>query len=89
MAAITVLFWGPTLLVTPLNRALNFLGHRRLKLYLDVARAAGLVLAFFLLPGPGKLVGMAVVAALSSVAILLATRHHIRRYRSARARCST
>jgi hypothetical protein len=88
MAAITVLFWGPTLVATPLNRALNFLGHRRLKLYLDLLRAAGLVLAFVLISGPGKLVGMAVVAALSSGAILLATRHHIRRYRSVRTRSS-
>jgi hypothetical protein len=84
MTGITVLFWGPTLVVTPLSRALNFLGHNRLKLYLDLFRAAGLGLVFLLLTGPDKLVGMAVVAAVTSCAILVATRHHIRRFRAGR-----
>ncbi|PWW21834.1 hypothetical protein JD79_00975 [Geodermatophilus normandii] len=84
MAGITVLFWGPTLLLTPLSRVLNFLGHNRLKLWLDLFRAGGLVLAFFLLPGPAKLVGMAVVAAVASGAIYVATRRQIRRFRAGR-----
>ena len=74
IAVATLLFWGPQLAVTPLNRVLNFARHHGTRLVWETARAGSLTAAFLVTEGVTRLVVMGVVIAVASGAMVPLTR---------------
>jgi hypothetical protein len=70
----TVLFWGPLLTGTPVNRLPNFLSRDGQRLFFDAARAALVTAAVLLLSGLGQLIVMGVAMAVTGVLLVPMTR---------------
>jgi hypothetical protein len=77
VAVATVLFWGPLLTGTVVNRVPNFLGRDTSRLIWDVSRAV-LMTSALLAPGVSRIVLMGAVLAATGVFLLPMTRYRTR-----------